>query len=76
MQDDAEAFGRTEPLDFLSSYSDSTLTDPTVDVERHRNTLGELEEAGLTWVIVTHPRCEPAVLLDWLAAFGSEYIGR
>ena len=76
MQDDAEAFGRTEPLDFLSSYSDSTLTDPKVDVERHLNTLGELEEAGLTWVIVTHARCEPAVLLDWLAAFGSEYIGR
>jgi probable F420-dependent oxidoreductase len=72
LKEDAEARGRTEPIDFLTAYS-ADLTDPTAGVERHRDALGAIEAAGATHVLVTHPRAEPAVVLDWLAAFGETY---
>lgn len=69
----AAAVGRQEPIDFLTSYS-ADLTVPSADVERHRDALGAIEAAGLTHVLVTHPRAEPPAVLDWLAAFGATYI--
>ncbi len=74
VEEDAEAFGRTEPIDYLSSYNEVTLHHPTVDVERHRDAFAAIEEAGLTWVLVGHPRAAPTVVLDWLAAFGATHI--
>lgn len=74
LQDDVEAAGRTEPVDVLLSYYESTLANPTVDVEKHRETFGRMEAAGVTYLSVTHPRGHPDVVIDWLAAFGSTYI--
>lgn len=73
MGERAAEIGRTAPIDILTSYS-SDLTDPVSDVERHREALGEISSAGVGYVLVTHPRAEPAVVLDWLAAFGATYI--
>lgn len=75
LERDAEAAGRTEPIDYLTSYNEASLRTPTVDVERHRDSLGRIEDAGLTYVIVTHVRDDPTIVVDWLAAFGATYIG-
>jgi probable F420-dependent oxidoreductase len=74
LERDAAEMGRTAPIDHLTSYSDPTLVAPAADAERHRDALGHMEEAGLTHVVVSHPRDEPAVVLDWLAAFGATHI--
>lgn len=74
LERDAEAAGRTEPIDYLTSYHEASLRHPTVDPERHRDGFGRIEAAGLNHVIVSHVRDEPAVVLDWLAAFGATYL--
>lgn len=75
LREEADRIGRTEPIDHLTSYSDASLSAPTGDVERHREALGRIEQAGVTHVLVSHDRAEPAVILEWLAAFGATYIG-
>ena len=74
LEQQAAEVGRSEPIAYLTSYHDPALIDPTVEVERHRDGLGRIEAAGLDHVLVTHPRAEPTVVLDWLAAFGETYI--
>ncbi|NLD76517.1 MAG: LLM class F420-dependent oxidoreductase [Acidimicrobiales bacterium] len=74
LEAEAERVGRTAPIDHLTSYSDPGLASPEADVERHRHELGRIEEAGVTHVLVSHDRAEPAIVLDWLAAFGATYI--
>lgn len=71
--DAAAAAGRSTPIDFITAYT-ADVTDPLAEVERHRQALGTVEEAGLTHVLVSHPRAEPAVVLDWIEAFGATYI--
>jgi probable F420-dependent oxidoreductase len=66
--------GRTEPLDFLCSYQDPAIHEPTVDADRHREAFAAMEEAGLTSAIVGHPRGEPAAVLEFLEAFGATYL--
>ena len=70
----AEAAGRTEPLDFLCSYSDPSIHQPAVDADRHREAFAEMEGSGLTWVLVSHPRGEPAAVYEFLEAFGATYL--
>jgi hypothetical protein len=67
--------GRDEPLDFLSAYGDPSVRWPTRDAERHRQAFADMEAAGLTWVVVSHPRDEPAAVRDFLEAFGATYLG-
>jgi probable F420-dependent oxidoreductase len=70
----ADTAGRTEPLDFLCSYSDPSIADPTVDVDRHREAFAAMADSGLTWVIVSHPRSEPAATYEFLETFGATYL--
>ena len=74
VQGAAESAGRTAPLDFLCSYSDRSIHRPTVDADRHREAFAHMEEAGLTWAIVSCPRGEPAAVNEFLAAFGATYL--
>ncbi len=71
----AEVAGRPEPLDFLCSYQDASIRQPTVDADRHREAFATMEDAGLTWVLVSNPRGEPASTYEFLEAFGTTYIG-
>lgn len=73
MGEQAEEIGRTEPIDILTSYA-ADVTEPASDVERHRDAFGAIAAAGIGYVLLTHPRAEPAAVLDWLAAFGTTYI--
>jgi probable F420-dependent oxidoreductase len=71
---DAAAAGRTEPIDVCYSYSAAIGADPTVDADRHREALAEIEKAGVTWVIVSGPTGSGAATLDFLAAFGATHL--
>ena len=64
---------RDVKLDFVLSYADPSIQQPTRDVERHREAFGRLAEAGVTWTVVAHPPDEPAKILDFIEAFGATY---
>ena len=62
--------GRHDQIDVLHSYPAS----PTVGPDRHREALAELEEAGVTWVVVSSRTRERSATLGFLEAFGSTYL--
>ncbi len=74
VREQAAAAGRTEPLDMTYTYSDSSIYQPTLEADRHREALVEIEQAGATWVLVSHPRAEPAETLEFIEAFGATYL--
>lgn len=69
----AMAGDRAAGLDFALAYTDATIAEPTVDVERHRDALGRLADAGATWIIVSGATTDPTATVDFLAAFGEAY---
>ncbi|QIX52663.1 LLM class F420-dependent oxidoreductase [Rhodococcus sp. DMU1] len=70
----AESAGRTDHIDVVYSYHGAGITTPTVDADRHREAFGELEKAGVDWVVVSSRSHESAATLDFLAAFGATYL--
>jgi hypothetical protein len=64
---------RFDSLDICSSYTDPSVFDVTTDVERHRDALGRLAEAGANWVIVPGPQGKHPEALDFISAFGDTY---
>ena len=71
---DASAAGRNIPLDFAMPYMDPSIRDPTVEIERHREALAQLEASGCTWAIVHRDAGSPAEILEFLEAFAATYI--
>jgi probable F420-dependent oxidoreductase len=71
---DAEAAGRTDPLDFQYSYQDPGLANPAAEPDRHREALAEIEKAGATCVIVSSRSESVAATLEFLQAFGETYL--
>jgi probable F420-dependent oxidoreductase len=69
----AMAGDRADEIDFAVAYTDPTIADPTTDVERHRDAIGRLTEAGATWVIVPGSTQEISATTDFLAGFGATY---
>ena len=68
---------RAGELDFCMSYMGEGIEQPTKDVERHRDAIGELAAVGVTWVNVGRPgpmapvrRCSSGC-----QAFGETYCG-
>jgi alkanesulfonate monooxygenase SsuD/methylene tetrahydromethanopterin reductase-like flavin-dependent oxidoreductase (luciferase family) len=61
---------RASSLDFVCSVSSLDLT----DVERHKQSLGELEDAGATWIVCSGTTREPSATYDFLAEFGATYL--
>jgi probable F420-dependent oxidoreductase len=74
VREEAAAAGRAETIDLSYPYSDPSIIQPTVEPDRHREALAEIEQAGATWVLVSHPRAEPAATLDFIEAFGATYL--
>jgi hypothetical protein len=71
----ARAGDRADALEVCMSYPGEGMSRPTVDVQRHRETIAELERIGVTWVNIGAPAAEPAAVLDFLRAFGETYCG-
>ena len=46
----AMAGARTDDIDVMVLYTDESILKPDVDVERHRDALGRMADAGATWV--------------------------
>lgn len=74
VRDAAEANGRTEPIDVLSSYTGTSTRDPGADADRHREALAEREKAGITHVVISARTRSAAETRDFLAAFGETYL--
>jgi alkanesulfonate monooxygenase SsuD/methylene tetrahydromethanopterin reductase-like flavin-dependent oxidoreductase (luciferase family) len=64
---------RADEIDFCMSYIGAGIEQPTVDVERHRDTIAALDAIGVQWVAVTAAPDEPAAVLDFVRAFGETY---
>jgi probable F420-dependent oxidoreductase len=64
----AKAAGRTDTIDVLCSYGIPDSSD------RHREALAELEQAGVTCVLVTCRSRSTQETLDFLAEFGEMYL--
>jgi probable F420-dependent oxidoreductase len=71
---ESTALGRTDELDFLYSYSDTFGFTPGQDADRHREAFRDVEQAGLTWAVVSCPRGEPAQVLDFIEEVGNTYL--
>ncbi|HEY9311047.1 LLM class F420-dependent oxidoreductase [Williamsia sp.] len=75
MRETAADAGRTEPIDVLYSYQADGLPTPAVDADRHRENFAELEKAGVTWIVVSHPSGSSySDTTEFLDAFGSTYL--
>jgi hypothetical protein len=71
----ARAAERGVDLDLVYSYPDRSIAaDPTKDVERHRETLAELEAAGVTWVVVSGVAGDHETTVSFIEAFGATYV--
>jgi probable F420-dependent oxidoreductase len=74
VKDAAAEAGRTDRLDFLSSYQDATIAEPAAEADRHRERLAEIEQAGVTHLIISAPTHQPTQTLEFIAAFGLTYL--
>lgn len=71
---DAAGAGRTDSLDFLSSYQDWTIKSPAAEAGRHAAAFAEIERAGVTHLIISVPSRAPAQTLEFVEAFGATYL--
>jgi probable F420-dependent oxidoreductase len=70
----AAAAGRTDHIDVVYSYHGDGIEKPTVEPDRHRAAFAELEEAGVTWVVVSDRTDTSAATLEFVESFGSTYL--
>jgi probable F420-dependent oxidoreductase len=71
----AVAAERGASIDLVYPYSGSSMhSDPTSDVERHKEAFAELAEAGVTWTMMSVRAGTPAQTLGFLEKFGEHYI--
>ena len=61
---------RAQEIDVLVTYPDASIADPTTSVERHRDTLGRLAEAGVTWVGIPGHSTSESQTLESIAFVG------
>lgn len=71
-RDLAAEVGRTAPLEIC--YSAGGLADPSMSMEERRELIGELAEAGVTWLPVVVPGTSRAEVSDGLDAFAAAFI--
>jgi probable F420-dependent oxidoreductase len=66
---------RQGEIDFMVLYTDETIRDPETDVERHRDALGRIADAGATWVSFAWDFSTQAETLAFVEGFGASYLG-
>lgn len=65
---------RFADLDITVAYPDTSVHDLDTDVERHRDALGALHEAGATWIVVAGPAGRHPRALEFLRGFAETYL--
>jgi probable F420-dependent oxidoreductase len=66
--------GRAGSLDFLSSYQGVSGAAPGADADRHREAIGEIEEAGVTHMIISGQSRALGQTLEFIEGFGATYL--
>jgi hypothetical protein len=66
---------RADEIDVMVLYTDDSICRPDVEVERHRDALGQLAEIGATWVSFAFSFAEQARTLDFVEGFAQHYLG-
>jgi probable F420-dependent oxidoreductase len=74
VRDAAAQAGRTDPIDVMSSYQDSSLATPEAEPDRHREAFAECEKAGITHLVISGRTRAPAETLEFIEAFGQAYL--
>jgi probable F420-dependent oxidoreductase len=73
VKDAALEAGRTGSLDFMCSYQDTTIAAPATEADRHREAIAEIEQAGVTHLLISAPTRTPAQTLEFIEEFGATY---
>ncbi len=69
-----EVAGARAPfLDIVLAYREPSVLEPDTDVDRHREALSLIEEAGATWVLVPGPAGSTKASLEFIEAFTRNY---
>ena len=66
--------GRSERLEFVAAHLDRSIDEPRKHAEQHRETFGQLEEAGFTAVVVSPVWGEAPKTEDWAAEISELFI--
>ncbi|KPM54545.1 LLM class F420-dependent oxidoreductase [Frankia sp. CcI49] len=74
VRDAAAAAGRTDMIDVQYSYKDRSMATPTLDADRHRAALADIEKAGVTTVVISSPSVSAQATVEFLEAFGATYL--
>jgi len=56
-------------------YTDDSILAPDVDVDRHREALAQIRDAGATWVSFAWDFSTQAETLEFVQGFGETYLG-
>jgi alkanesulfonate monooxygenase SsuD/methylene tetrahydromethanopterin reductase-like flavin-dependent oxidoreductase (luciferase family) len=66
-----QAGDRAAGLDVAAAYNDPTIWDPQPDVARHRDVFARMQDAGVTWFIVSAPADRARAFID---AFAEQFL--
>lgn len=66
---------RAGELDFLFLYTDESILEAGREVERHRDAIGRIRDAGATWVSFAFDLPTEAATHDFIEAFGRDHLG-
>jgi probable F420-dependent oxidoreductase len=66
---------RADDIDILMIYTDASILDTNADVERHREALARIGDAGATWVAFAFDFTEQAQTIDFVEGFAASYLG-
>jgi len=66
---------RAGAIDVMVLYTDASILQPGVDVERHRDALGRMAEIGATWVSFAWDFSTQAETLGFVEGFAAHYLG-
>jgi probable F420-dependent oxidoreductase len=62
-------------IDVSYSYQGDGIQYPAVEPDRHREAFAEIEQAGITWTVVSSATSTLAATLEFLDGFGRTYLG-
>jgi probable F420-dependent oxidoreductase len=66
---------RADEIDVMVLYTDDSILKTGVDVERHRDALGRIAEAGATWISFAWDFSTQAETLEFVDGFATSYLG-
>ena len=66
---------RADEIDVMVLYTDDSILEPGRDVERHRDALGRIREAGATWVSFAWDFSTQAETLAFVDGFAEHHLG-